>query len=87
MQADLTGEARLAKFSEAEQLLLESNDSMHANPEVRPKYRRHSIVRLVRLYTAMRKEEKAAEWRIKLKEHDALHAKEMPDGRELPSKP
>ena len=71
----LTNEGRLAKFVEAESLLLEGNEALEQGEKVDRKYQRDSLVRLGRLYEAWGKREKAAVWQQKLADFDKTEAK------------
>ena len=62
----LTSGARLAKLTEAGSLLLEANEVLQLGKEVKSKYKSDSLTRLIRLYEAWDKPDKAAEWQQKL---------------------
>ena len=64
----LTSKARLAKLADAEALLLEGNEALQQHGRVETKYKRDSLTRVVRLYQAWDKHDKAAEWQKKLDE-------------------
>ncbi len=68
--AKIAGEARMARFAEAEPLLLESAAALQAETRVSSAYKRDSLQRLVRLYQAWRKPDKLAEWKQKLEAFD-----------------
>ncbi len=61
-----TGEARGLALTEAEFLLLKGHEAMEQIPSIDPKYRRDSLVRLVRLYEVWDQPEKAVPWQGKL---------------------
>jgi serine/threonine protein kinase len=62
----LTGEARHAKFVEAESLLLEGNEALQEDAKADDTYKRDALERLIRLYDAWQKPEQAADWRAAL---------------------
>jgi eukaryotic-like serine/threonine-protein kinase len=68
----LTEEARLAKLSEAETELLQGNEALQQGEKVDSKYKRDSIIRLVRLYEASDKLDKLTEWLAKLAEFEKV---------------
>jgi tetratricopeptide (TPR) repeat protein len=71
----LTSEDCLAKFTQAESLLLESNEVLQQREKVDIKYKRDSFTRLVRLYEAWHEPDKAASWRQKLTDFNNANAK------------
>src|SRR5262249_34420473 len=60
--------ARQHKFADAESLLLQGYQGMVGAKEIPPIRLREAVERVVRLYTAWEKQDKAAEWRKKLAE-------------------
>ena len=70
----LTTESRLAKLRDAESVLLEAHQSLLRIPETEWKYLRDSFVRLVRLYEALDKPDKAAAWQNQLDNFDTAEA-------------
>jgi len=68
--ADLSSEARLAKLTEGEALLLEGNKGLQQDPKAESKYKRDAVERLGRLYEAWGKPDKLAEWKQKLADFD-----------------
>jgi tetratricopeptide (TPR) repeat protein len=70
----LTSEVRLAKLTEAERLLVSSNEALQQSDTADKRYKRDVLVRLVRLYEAWEKPEKAAEWQKKVDKFDKANA-------------
>lgn len=68
----LNTENRLAKFTEAEPLLLEGNEALQQSKDVGSIYQRDALIRLVRFYEAWEKPDKAAEWQRRLDEFDVI---------------
>ncbi len=62
----LTPEASVSMFAEAEPLLLAGNEAIQNDKTLERKFQRDSLTRLVRLYAAWDKPDKASEWRQKL---------------------
>ena len=71
----LPGDERTAQFIEAEALLLEGNQTLQQNKAVESKFKRDSLTRLVRLYEAWDKPDRAANWQEKLDEFDKAEAR------------
>ena len=81
----LTQDTQLAHLSEAEQLLVESQNALLNNPRVERKYLRDGLVRMVRLYEywnelapSPRNAEQAAAWKAKITAFDNSTAKSKP---------
>jgi hypothetical protein len=72
--SQLDVEARRAKLSEAESLMLEGHERLRT-PSAEEKYKRDALQRLVRLYEAVNQPDKRAEWQQKLEMFDAGHKK------------
>jgi serine/threonine protein kinase/tetratricopeptide (TPR) repeat protein len=87
VDTSLTSEEQLAKFNEAEALLLESARALGSNGRVGRKYRRDAFVRLVRLYEAWRQPAKAAEWREKAAAFDKTETDKSPPAHRATSTP
>jgi serine/threonine protein kinase/tetratricopeptide (TPR) repeat protein len=66
----LTESERIAKFTEAESLLLEGSETLQQDAKADRTSKREAITRLVRLYEAWNKPDKTAEWRKKLAAFD-----------------
>jgi hypothetical protein len=67
--------SRAAKLADAESLLLHANEVLQAGEKVDSKYKRDSFVRLVHLYEAWDKPDKAAAWQQKLDDFNKAEAK------------
>ncbi len=63
---NLSTEARQAKLAEAEKLLLKANEVLQSRQIGEIIYRRDSLERIVRLYEAWGRQDKAADWQQKL---------------------
>ncbi len=70
----LNADARNAKLSEAESLLLDGYEQLEKTA-VEDKYRRDALERLVRLYEAWNKPKSCAEWQTKLNAFDGARNK------------
>jgi serine/threonine protein kinase len=70
--SDLSAEARERKFAEAETLLLHGNQGVQGSPAAERKSKADTLERLVRLYESWGKSERAAPFRIQLKEFGPL---------------
>ncbi len=82
----LTEEGRAARFNEAETLLLESNKVLQESEGVDKKYKRDSLTRIVHLYEALEKPDKAGEWQQKLDAFDKAEVKPAPEEKSEPER-
>jgi tetratricopeptide (TPR) repeat protein len=74
----LSRDTRQAKLTEAESLLLPASDVLQQSKSADVKYKRDSLERLVRLYTASTRPEQAAEWKRNLEAFDQLATEKKP---------
>jgi hypothetical protein len=86
-ESTLAGEARVAKLTEAEALLLEGNEALEKGEKVESKYKRDSLTRLVRLYEAWDKPDELAGWRHKLADFDKVETETEPGEECVASNP
>lgn len=83
----LTSEARLAKFTEAESLLLEGNETLRQGEKVDSKLKRDALTRLVRHYQAWDKPDKATAWQQKLDDFNKAEAETRTEKKDASSGP
>ena len=83
----LTSESRAARFIEAEAILLESYEALQQSKEPDRKYKGDALTRLVRLYEAWEKPEKAAEWQQKLDGFDKAGTEKAAGKTDASAKP
>jgi hypothetical protein len=68
LDSTLSHQARLARLTEAESLLLNAHEALRQGQTASPTDKHDALERLVRLYEAWDKPEQLAEWRMKLAE-------------------